>query len=230
MQTTDHILMIRPVNFVFNSQTAVNNAFQIASVEDKVQQMALAEFDEFVMKLRSAKIDVIVVDDTPEPHTPDSIFPNNWISFHGDGTIILYPMFAENRRLERKQGVLDVLQSRFNISSTIDLTEYEKENRFLEGTGSVVLDREKHIAYACISPRTDENLFRKFCKEMNYEPVLFHAVDTNNRAIYHTNVMMCVADKFVVICLECIPDEKEQKTVIDSIERSGKEIIEISFD
>lgn len=230
MQTTDHILMIRPVNFVFNSQTAVNNAFQIASVEDKVQQMALAEFDEFVAKLRSAKIDVIVVDDTPEPHTPDSIFPNNWISFHGDGTIILYPMFAENRRLERKQGVLDVLQSRFNISSTIDLTDYEKENRFLEGTGSVVLDREKHIAYACISPRTDENLFRKFCKEMNYEPVLFHAVDTNNRAIYHTNVMMCVADKYVVICLECIPDEKEQKTVIDSIERSGKEIIEISFD
>jgi hypothetical protein len=230
MQTTQHILMIRPVNFLFNSQTAVNNAFQVASVNEKVQQMALTEFDEFVEKLRLAKINVIVIDDTPEPHTPDSIFPNNWISFHSDGTVILYPMFAENRRLERKQGVLDLVQSRFNISTTIDLTEYEKQETFLEGTGSVVLDREKKIAYACVSPRTDENLFRRFCREMNYEPVLFHAIDNNNRAIYHTNVMMCVADKYVVICLNSIRHQFERKKVVDNIKRSGKEIIEISYD
>jgi hypothetical protein len=230
MQTTHHILMIRPVNFLFNSQTAVNNTFQVASMDEKVQQMALTEFDEFVEKLRLAKINVIVIDDTPEPHTPDSIFPNNWISFHSDGTVILYPMFAENRRLERKQGVLDLVQSKFNISTTIDLTEYEKEETFLEGTGSVVLDREKKIAYACVSPRTDEKLFTQFCGEMNYEPVLFHAIDSNNWAIYHTNVMMCVADKYVVICLSSIRHQFERKKVVDIIKRSGKEIIEISYD
>src|SRR5207237_3470071 len=137
MQTASHILMIRPVNFVFNKQTAVNNAFQVFSGKTDVQQKAIIEFDSFVEKLRSKKIDVLVINDTPEPHTPDSIFPNNWISFHSDGTVILYPMFAENRRLERKINVLEEVRSKFMVSKTIDLSKYEQQGKFLEGTGSI---------------------------------------------------------------------------------------------
>lgn len=230
MQTTSHILMIRPVNFLFNRQTAVNNTFQVASDDNEVQQKALKEFDGFVEKLQSKKIDITIINDTPEPHTPDSIFPNNWISFHNDGTVVLYPMFAENRRLERKPNIIDQIQSKFVVSNKIDLSEYEEQQKFLEGTGSVVLDRDKRIAYACVSPRTDEKVFREFCRIMNYEPVLFHAVDKHAGAIYHTNVMMCVADKFIVICLESIPDKNEIKTVTETINRSGKEMIDISPD
>ena len=229
MQTTSHILMIRPVNFLFNRQTAINNAFQVESGDNEVQQKALKEFDEFVEKLQTKKIDVIVINDTPEPHTPDSIFPNNWISFHDDGTVVLYPMFAENRRLERKPNVIEHIQSKFAVSNKIDLSKYEEQKRFLEGTGSIVLDRNKRIAYACISPRTDEKIYREFCRMMNYEPVLFHAVDKNACAIYHTNVMMCVGDRFVVICLDCITDKTELTTVTQTINRSGKELIDISI-
>ncbi|HUQ65110.1 MAG TPA: arginine deiminase-related protein [Flavitalea sp.] len=230
MQTTSHILMIRPVNFVFNKQTAVNNSFQLYSDEVAVQEHAIAEFDNFVEKLRSNKIDVIVVKDTTEPHTPDSIFPNNWISFHQDGTVVLYPMFAENRRLERKMNVVEEIRSKFMISNTIDLSTYEQQQKYLEGTGSIVPDREKRIAYACVSPRTDEQLFIQFCNLMNYEPVMFHANDTKGLAIYHTNVMMCVADQYIVICLECITDETEKDRLIVTINRSGKKIIDISLD
>ena len=230
MQTTSHILMIRPVNFLFNRQTAINNAFQIATDGNDVQQKALKEFDSFVEKLQAKKIDVTVINDTPEPHTPDSIFPNNWISFHNDGSVVLYPMFAENRRLERKPNIIEQIQSKFAVSNKIDLSKYEEQKKFLEGTGSIVLDRDKRIAYACISPRTDERVFREFCRIMNYEPVLFHAVDKNVFAIYHTNVMMCVADSYVVICLDCIPDKTELTTVKETINRSGKELIDISVD
>lgn len=229
MQTTSHILMIRPVNFVFNRQTAVNNAFQVASDDNEVQQKALKEFDALVKKLQAKKIDVIVINDSPEPHTPDSIFPNNWISFHNDGSIVLYPMFAENRRLERKQNIIEQIQSNFAVSNKIDLSKYEDQQKFLEGTGSIVLDRDNKIAYACISPRTDKRVFREFCSIMNYEPVLFHAVDKNASAIYHTNVMMCVADNYIVLCLDCIPDKTELANLKETIYRSGKEIIDISF-
>lgn len=222
--------MIRPVNFAFNSQTAVNNAFQVASVESDVQQKAIKEFDTFVDKLRSKNIDVVVVNDTPEPYTPDSIFPNNWISFHSSGDIVLYPMFAENRRLERKPNVIAEIQSKFSVNNTIDLSSYENQQKYLEGTGSIVLDRDKRIAYACVSPRTDPKLFNEFCRRLNYEPVLFHAVDGRGHAIYHTNVMMCVADKFVVICLASISQDSERTTVIDKITASGKEILDISLD
>ena len=229
MQTTSHILMIRPVNFEFNKQTAVNNAFQVASVQHDIQQKAEVEFDNFVDKLRAKKIDVTTINDTPKPHTPDSIFPNNWISFHNDGSIVLYPMFAENRRLERKPDILNAIKSKFIVSNTIDLSKYEDQGKFLEGTGSIVLDREKRIAYACVSPRTDKNIFEEFCRKMNYKPILFHAVDKNGKAIYHTNVMMCVADQYIVICLDSILKSVELKTVTETIQSSGKEIVDITL-
>ena len=230
MQTTSHILMIRPVNFGYNAETAVNNAFQVAGMDAEAQKKALREFDDFVSVLRSNGVDVTVVQDTPEPHTPDSIFPNNWISFHNDGTVIFYPMYAANRRLERKQHVIDTVRTLFEIKSQIDLSSYESKNIFLEGTGSIVLDRDNKIAYACLSPRTDKKVLEDFCKQTGFKPVSFRAVDSKGREIYHTNVMMCVADRYVVICLESIDDKTERENVTTAITGSGKEIIEISFD
>lgn len=229
MQTTSHILMIRPVQFAFNEQTAVNNAFQVAGDDKNIQQKALNEFDAFVEKLRLKGIDVMVIDDTPQPHTPDSIFPNNWISFHDNGSIVLYPMFASNRRLERKPTVVDEIKKKFVVKHTIDYSTFEEQNKFLEGTGSIVLDRDKNIAYACPSPRTDKELFNQYCKEMGFHPVLFTAVDQHGGMIYHTNVMMCVADKYVVICLDSIADPGEKEDVANTIRNSGKELIEISL-
>jgi hypothetical protein len=221
--------MIRPVNFMFNEQTAVNNAFQTAGNDAGTQEKAQHEFDALVDMLKKNGIDVTVINDTPEPHTPDSIFPNNWISFHDNGSIVLYPMYAENRRLERKPNVLDQLSKKFSINKTVDLTFYEKQHKYLEGTGSMVLDRDNRIAYACISPRTDMELLQKFCEEMNYKAAPFHAYDQNGSAIYHTNVMMCVADRFVVICLESINDKKEREEITSIINGSSKEIIEIDL-
>lgn len=229
MQTTSHILMIRPVNFGFNTETAVNNAFQVASDTTDVQQKALAEFDGFVQILRDNGVNVTVVNDTVDPYTPDSIFPNNWVSFHNDGTVLLYPMYAVNRRMERKPHVLDQVRQQFNISRQIDLSKFEREQLFLEGTGSMVLDRDKLIAYACRSPRTDEKVLAEFCHAMNYTSVLFDATDGNKQPIYHTNVMMCVADRYVVICLESIANPAELETVVDTINRSGKKIISITL-
>lgn len=231
MQTTSHILMIRPVSFVYNEETAVNNAFQSASEETtaNVQQKALQEFDDFVALLRSNGVDVTVVEDTPVPHTPDSIFPNNWVSFHSNGTVLLYPMFAVNRRAERKPHVLDKIKQQFAITEMIDLSGFESENIFLEGTGSMVLDRDNRIAYACLSPRTDEKVLNEFCRRMQYSAVLFEATDGNGQAIYHTNVMMCVADRYIVICLESIASPEEQQRVTDAIASTGKTIIPITL-
>lgn len=229
MQTTSHLLMIKPVAFDFNTETAVNNAFQQQGSNDQAQEKAEAEFDGFVQKLSDAGIDVTVVQDTPIPHTPDSIFPNNWISFHHDGSIVLYPMFAENRRAERKQNVFDTIQKKFSIKHTIDFTEREHQHRFLEGTGSMVLDRDNRIAYACISPRTEKTLFEEWCVQLGYKPCSFHSVDESGGEIYHTNVMMCVADQYVVICLDSIPNTAERNLVTYTIEKSGKEIIDISY-
>lgn len=223
------LLMVRPSRFGFNAETAVNNAFQVAGDQSNVQEKALQEFDHFVQTLRDNHIDVLVVQDTEEPHTPDSIFPNNWISFHKNSTIVLYPMFAENRRLERKETVMDAIRSRYNIDSTIDLTKNEAQDIFLEGTGSIILDRKQKIAYANISPRTDKNLFKEFCEEMGYEPVIFEAKDEQGKDIYHTNVMMCVGDRYAVICLDCIP-EAQRDEVRAALENSGKTIITISYD
>lgn len=230
MQTTSHLLMIKPVAFDFNAETAVNNAFQQKTDAADVQKIAEAEFDGFVEKLNAAGIDVTVVQDSPIPHTPDSIFPNNWISFHHDGSIVLYPMFAVNRRAERKQQVFDAIQQKFTIKHTIDFTERENQHRFLEGTGSMVLDRDNRIAYACISPRTEQLLFEEWCKQLGYQPCSFHSVDEKGGEIYHTNVMMCVADQYVVICLDSIRDKAERNRVSYTITKTGKKIIEISID
>jgi hypothetical protein len=218
MQTTNHILMIRPVDFKFNEQTAGNNKFQIASTETNVQTEALKEFDAFVDLLRKNNVDVTVVDDTLQPETPDSIFPNNWVSFHDDGSVYLYPMFSENRRLERRKEILDGLKENFEVNHISDLSFYEQQHAFLEGTGSMVLDRTNKIAYACLSVRT------------GYEPVAFQAADGSDFPIYHTNVMMCIGDRFAVICLDSIRDPEEKLNVTISLKGSGKEIIEISLE
>jgi hypothetical protein len=221
--------MIRPIRFGYNPETAVNNAFQKQEVAEDVQKAALKEFDAYVEELRDKEIDVTVVEDTLEPHTPDSIFPNNWISFHEGGTICLYPMFAENRRYERKQHVLDAIYEKFEVEKVIDFTNYEADGMFLEGTGSMILDRANRLAYACLSPRTNKAIFLNFCEQLEYEPVYFTAEDDKGQAIYHTNVMMCVAEQYAVICTDSIKDDRERKTVIRKIEKSGKEAIIIDM-
>ena len=228
------ILMIEPIAFGFNVQTATNNYFQQNdnSAADEIQKKALQEFTAMVEKLRAHKIDVIVVKDTAQPHTPDSIFPNNWVSFHENGAIALYPMYAENRRLERREDILNYLQSAgFQINEIVDFSHYEKENIFLEGTGSMIFDRKNSVAYAALSQRTDENLFLNFCKKMNFTPVPFSAFQTvaeERLPIYHTNVMMCVADSYVVICLDTIDKNEEKELVKTALEKAQKTVVEIS--
>ncbi|MBL4643363.1 MAG: amidinotransferase [Flavobacteriaceae bacterium] len=234
-QTTNTILMIRPTNFRMNEQTAVNNYYQQeltgvlpASIHAKAQK----EFDDFVIKLQNKGVDVVVVSDTEKPSTPDSIFPNNWISFHENGDVGLYPMFAENRRLERREDVLTVLEEKgFEIKNIIDYTEAEDEGVFLEGTGSMILDRQNRKAYCALSPRADEELFIEFCEDFEYTPVVFIAnqtVGNQREAIYHTNVMMCVATQFAIICLAAIDDKKERKNVLKHLKENGKEVIDIT--
>ena len=232
-QTTSNILMIRPVNFGFNPETAESNAFQNADFgkqnENNAQEIALREFDEMVSKLRMAGVNIYIIEDTETPYTPDSIFPNNWISFHANGTVITYPMQAENRRLERREDIIEKISENFYINRRIDLSYFEDENKFLEGTGSMVLDRKFKIAYACISPRTNEDVLQEFSSQMNYEIVKFNAVDGSGKQIYHTNVLMCIGDMFALICLEAIPDLDERLMVRNSLEQSGKRIVEISL-
>jgi hypothetical protein len=230
MQTTSHLLMIRPLRFEFNQETAVNNSFQSQSLDDNTAELARVEFDQFVELLRSKGIDITVVEDTADPHTPDSVFPNNWISFHSDGTIVLYPMFAVNRRAERKPHVLARLAEKFEIRNRIDLTPLEQESRFLEGTGSLVLDRQNLIAYACLSPRTDQSALDQFCRKMNFRPIAFVAVDSNDLPIYHTNVMMCVADRYAVVCLDSVKDPEQKMTLTRALTDTGKRIIPISLE
>jgi len=231
MQSTSHLLMIRPVNFGFNEETAESNAFQNKDKNQQtVQEKALAEFNGFVHILRKNGVDVTVVDDNPQPYTPDSIFPNNWVSFHADGNIFLYPMQAENRRLERREDIISLLEDNFKVHHIVDLSRYEEQNKFLEGTGSMVLDRENKIAYACLSPRTDKDVLDVFCEQSGYTAICFDAVDVNGKAIYHTNVLMCVGSQFAVICLDSVANPHERVVVSESLTSAGKEIIEISFE
>ena len=287
MQTTDKVLMIRPVRFSYNSQTAVNNAFQESGIPEELsQRQALKEFDAYVEMLRNEGIEVMVVEDTATPHTPDSIFPNNWLSLHSAeeladagstlpgsahpgsaapdtaalGTAapstanpgsaapcsrvaVLYPMFAENRRVERRHDIIEALTGAVAPSCTgaadapscasaalLDLTSYEKRNLFLEGTGSLILDRNEHLAYACQSPRTCEEVLEEWSSKMGYDYFLFHAEDMNGNPIYHTNVMMSVGEQFAVVCLDAITDIEERMSLIELLEESDKEIVEISLE
>ncbi|MFD2523261.1 citrulline utilization hydrolase CtlX [Emticicia soli] len=234
-QTTSNILMIRPVNFAFNLQTAESNAFQDTDSQALdvtiTQENALREFDVMVSQLRAIGVNVLVYDDTPKPYTPDSIFPNNWVSFHHSGKVCLYPMQAENRRLERRTDIIEELSANYHVEKIIDLTSFEQEGKFLEGTGSLVLDRMHRIAYACLSPRTNEEVLTAWEEQMNgYKIVKFRAVDANEKEIYHTNVMMCIGDNFAVVCLQSIADLDERLMVKESLESTGKNVIEITLE
>ncbi|CAM1346460.1 citrulline utilization hydrolase CtlX [Tenacibaculum crassostreae] len=234
-QTTNTILMIRPASFRMNEQTAVNNFYQQqmsgmlpASINVKAQE----EFDAFVKKMLAVGVEVVVIEDTKQPDTPDALFPNNWISFHNNGDVAIYPMFAENRRFERREDVLEVLEEKgFVIENVVDYSEAEEEEIYLEGTGSMVLDRQNRKAYCALSPRADEELFIEFCEDFEYTPVLFTAKQTVNgrrEEIYHTNVMMCVGETFAVVCLDSVVDKPEKKNVLKHLKADKKEVIAIS--
>lgn len=233
-QTTNSILMIRPINFRMNEQTAVNNYFQenVALQNAEINRKAQEEFDSYVFKLKSFGVEVLVISDTETFDTPDAIFPNNWISFHTDGTVGLYPMFAENRRLERRDDILAKIEEKgFLIEQVVDYTAAEFEDFFLEGTGSLILDRVNKKAYCALSVRADEELFIEFCEDFEYTPVVFIANQTvkeKREPIYHTNVMMCVAETFAVICLETIDNKSERKNVLKHLKEDGKQVIEIT--
>lgn len=226
--------MIRPVAFHMNEQTAVNNYYQKNAegvTPEDIQKEALQQFDAFVEKLRAEGVNVTVFDDTKDPSTPDSIFPNNWISFHQDGVIRLYPMYAENRRLERRNDIIEGLKQSFKIDEVISFTNWEEKSAYLEGTGSLLLDRQNKIAYAAVSERTMPNVLEDFCDEAGFDPVTFHALQTvegKRLPIYHTNVMMCLGEAFAVVCLDSIDDLEERENLVETLEETDKEIIEIS--
>jgi len=233
-QATNTILMIRPAVFRSNEETAVNNYFQnsLSLSAEKVIDLARNEFDTFITQLREKGVKVIVVEDDPSLDTPDSIFPNNWISFHSNGSVALYPMFAENRRRERREEVLEAIENEgFVIREVMDYTEAEQEGVFLEGTGSMILDRVNHTAYCALSPRANEDLFLEFCEDFDYYPIVFNAFQTvaqKRVAVYHTNVILCIGDDFAVLCLSCIDDVHQRKMVVAQLQGDNKEIIDIT--
>ena len=223
--------MVRPSNFGFNEQTAENNSFQDATSardDQQIKEDAIREFDNFVNTLREQQIEVVVVNDTPSPIKPDAIFPNNWFTTHDNGTIILYPMFAKNRQQERRLDVVEKLNKQFGFNKLIDFSSEENKNRILEGTGSMILDRVNKIVYACLSPRTNNDLLDDYCKRIGYQKVAFTAVDDNSDEIYHTNVMMALGVDFVVICLDAVKNMQERAALINSFEETDKKVIEIT--
>jgi len=233
-QITDTFLMIEPVSFGFNDQTAVNNYFQqkVNEFNIDIQELALKEFNEMVEKLRANDINILVVKDTLQPHKPDSIFPNNWVTFHGEGQVVLYPMYAENRRKERRNEIFEYLiEQGCSIKNIDDFSFWEEQNLFLEGTGSMILDRENRIAFASLSERTDKSVFLQFCKVFEFKPIFFKAnqhVNNTQLPIYHTNVMLSIAEDYAVICSESIDNKAELQTILDALDHTKKEIITIS--
>ena len=223
-------MMVRPARFGYNAETAITNTFQKSTTLDpfEVQQKALNEFDALVSMLRSEGIEVQVFEDADLPYTPDSIFPNNWISFHESGHMVLYPMLAENRRLERKEDIINKIKELYESHSIHDLSVHEATGRFLEGTGSLVFDYRNNVAYAAVSPRTDKELVETICRELGFKPVFFTSVDRNGTPVYHTNVIMCVGDEFAVLCAESIIDEAEREIVLDELRKGGKTVVEIT--
>ena len=230
LQTTDTVLMVSPVAFGYNEETAVNNAFQEEGDENNIPQKARKESDNYVQLLKDNGINVIAVEDTKKPHTPDSVFPNNWFSTHEDGTLVLYPMLAPNRRAERDPKTITTIMEAAGIKRILDLSEWEDKGKFLEGTGSMVLDRKSKVAYACRSPRTSEAVLDEFCRKLGYRPVVFDALDKNGNPVYHTNVVMSVGERFAVVCKEVIISPPELSEVEASLTAAGKEIIWITSD
>ncbi len=224
--------MVRPANFGFNAETAESNAFQnqVALSKEEIQKRVLKEFDAYVNKLRGVGVNVTVIDDTINPVKPDAVFPNNWGSFHQDGTVVLYPMATPNRRSEKREDIIAAFTSGYKVSGVVDLSDYEQEGLFCEGTGSIIFDHVNKMAYACLSLRTDKEIFYRVCSVLNYKPLCFTSTDANNIEIYHTNVMMCVSEKFAVVCLESIRSEDERQSVVASLEETGHEIIDISLE
>jgi len=234
-QTTPYLLMVRPAQFGFNAETAENNAFQSKDQQltaAQIREKAIEEFDEFVAKLRAVGVEVVVAEDTPEPAKPDAVFPNNWVSFHQEGHIITYPMFAPTRRQERSDTILEtVLHAGFQSTGTRwHLEQEEANNHFLEGTGSIIFDHSNRLAYACLSPRTDAELLTKLCDYLGYQAVVFHSVDAAGQAVYHTNVMMAIGESFVVICLESVRQPEEKEMLRNLFTKTNKEVIEISLE
>lgn len=232
METASKILMIRPVKFESNPETCGTNAFQKRTNQstDEVHQKSSQQFDNFVTLLRANGIDVTVIDDTLEPHTPDSIFPNNWITFYENETICLHSMENINRRAERKPHILNVLNDKFVISKIVDLTNSEERQQFLEGTGSVILDRRNRIAYACLSSRTHRSEFENYCNLFNLKGIAFNAVDKNNLPIYHTNVMLSIADNYVIVCSDSVRNDSERVDLLKSFAGTSKTVIEITLE
>jgi hypothetical protein len=217
IQTTDTLLMVRPARFGFNQETAANNAFQVNDTSrspEEIQAAALAEFDEFAARLRAQGINVIVAEDSPEPYTPDAVFPNNWVSFQHDGSVITYPMFSPLRRQERREEIIALVQAQFAAGKRNHMEQYEAEGRFLEGTGSMILDHDNRLVYACLSPRTEAGLLEEFGRITGYKPVIFHSTDAAGQEVYHTNVMMAIGETFVVICMDSVKDPAE-KAMLD---------------
>jgi len=232
-QTTSNILMVRPAHFGYNHETAASNAFQSNTSElssEAIGKLAVREFDGFVKKLRAAGVNVIVAEDSDFPVKPDSVFPNNWVTFHENGTVVTYPMLSSIRRMERRDDILQGVMGHFRVEKKIQLEEYETIGQMLEGTGSMVFDRPNGLVYACLSPRTSEDLLERFCKLMRYQPVTFHDVDGDGLEIYHTNVMMALGESFVVICFDSIPTEKEKALLHRRFVSTEKEIIEITLE
>lgn len=228
-QVPHSILLVRPVAFGYNPETAASNAFQKQPEDGKtVQQRALQEFDEVINTLNKKNISTIVFEDIPFPVTTDAVFPNNWISTHQDGKVVLYPMMAPSRRNERRADVVDLLKDRFHVGEVIDLSDGENQNEFLEGTGSIIFDHPNRMAFACRSDRTNESLFGNLCVALNYKPILFDAVDDNNQPIYHTNVMMWIGDSVAGICLDAIRSEEQQEIVLSQLRSSNHKVVALS--
>ena len=228
---TSHIMMVSPANFGHNEQTASTNLFQVnESIGDPstIKEMALQEFNGLVNKLQENGVTVNIIYDTPEPTKPDAIFPNNWVSFHNNGTLVLYPMYSENRRWERRRGIIDLIGQSYKIENEVDLTHYEEEAKFLEGTGSMVWDKATHNCFACLSDRTHVLVLEDFCKKMGYHLIRFESTDDQGHPIYHTNVMFSISSKYAIVCLDSIRLEQEKDLILHYLEKSGKEIIPIS--
>jgi len=230
---TDTIVMVRPKHFSYNKQTAASNAFQNeakASELLNIEQQALKEFDELANKLKNEGVNVLVYEDTDKPLKSDAVFPNNWFTTHANGTICLYPMFTENRRTERRLDIVEDLKLKFKYNTVEDFSYFEIAKQYLEGTGSLILDRSNKLLYACLSPRTDKEAVETVAQKLAYQPIIFNAVDRGGKAIYHTNVMMSLAEEFVVICLVAIPNQKEKQQLLNHFADTGKMVIDITFE